>query len=1433
MSFLGGLGAAIFLASSARLQAAPPDRNPNTRPRPNSRSEIAPRARPELAWRTHGKLPLVFERNQGQADAEIHFLARGAGHSIYLTTNEAVLTLPGSAPLRIHPIGAQGPQRVEAALPTAGISNYFIGNDPSKWKTDVPHYREVLYSGVYPGVDMSYYGDAKNLEFDFRVAAWADPAQIQVEYQGAEAVRIDSKGDLVIRTAGGDIVQRKPRAYQHLGVCDVEVNVGYRVTGPRRTGFTVSRHRLDKDLVIDPVLGYSIYLGGSGADQANGIAVDASGSAYLTGMTASLNFPAVDAAQPTQGGTQNAFVTKLSADGSTVLYSTYLGGGGIDSGNGIAVDTGGNAYITGNTTSSNFPLINSYQGSLHGAQNAFVTKLAPTGAALVYSTYLGGSGSDQSNRIAVDTSGFAYITGNTTSTDFPLFNAYQSSPPAYGYGPSAFITKFSASGASLEYSTYFAFGSSGNSIALDSSGNAYVTGSTAFGDLPVTSNAIQANWAGGGDAFVATFSADGSTLLYSTYLGGSSDDSGQGIALDGHGDIYVAGFTASSNFPTVNAVQPTQGAPPVHGYYGGTNAFVSKLSSGGSQLVYSTYLGGAAGGCFNELNSIFYGGDEALSIAVDDSGDAYVTGLAGSANFPVTAGALQPTLLACNGNAFLTELSTTGSSIVYSTFLGSSLGGSAIATYGDDIAVNVQGNVYVAGSTISGFPAQNLYDGGSSDAFVTMFVPSNGTCSYSVTPATITVGPAGASGSIAVTTTTGCAWIAQPGESWITVSPPDPVSGSGVVEYSVSIIPSATTPRSGTLTVASQPVAVSQSAGCVLSSVVPAFGSSFSDITAPFGPQAQTIYMYVTPNDPENCTQTTPVPTCGDCAQPACTDTSSAVEWASFLTDPYPPGFVTGEYCEFNEPACYCVFGCAFIPGTPYGSFHEALSLQQNTGPQRSGNITLTRVTLQITQAGGGTSPGTATHFLVSAPSSATAGLPIQFTVTALDSSNNTVTAYTDPVHFTSTDPAATLPGDGTLSNGVGTFSASLVTPGAVTLTASDPLSASITGTSGSIQVSQSTAGLRFISMPPCRVVDTRDAAKPSGFGPPSLLAGGTRSFTIPSGPCGIPATAQAYSLNVTVVPEEPLSYLTVWPTGQSQPFVSTLNSLDGAVQANAAIIPAGTGGAISVFATDNTNLVLDINGYFVPNTVSSALGFYPMTPCRLVDTRPGAPSTIVTGALTGGTSTALPILSSSCNVPATAAAYSLNVTLVPPGPVAYLTVYPTGESLPVVSTMNDLTGTVAANAAIAPAGTGGSIEAYVTQTTNLVVDINGYFAPVAEGALSLYALPPCRVLDTRNPTGTPPFEGTINVDVIGSGCGGTSAAQAYVFNATVVPQGPLGYLTLWPQGSVQPVVSTLNAENGDITSNMAIVPTSNTEISAYASNTTFLVLDLFGYFAP
>ena len=375
-------------------------------------------------------------------------------------------------------------------------------------------------------------------------------------------------------------------------------------------------------------------------------------------------------------------------------------------------------------------------------------------------------------------------------------------------------------------------------------------------------------------------------------------------------------------------------------------------------------------------------------------------------------------------------------------------------------------------------------------------------------------------------------------------------------------------------------------------------------------------------------------------------------------------------------------------------------------------------------------------------------------------------------------------------------------------------------------------SGSLFIPVSPCRLVDTRDAAGP--FGAPFVPADGTRSFPIPSSSsCSIPGTALAYSLNLTVVPHGTLGYATLWPTGQVQPVVSTLNSLDGRVKANASIVSAGTNGAVSVFATNNTDVILDITGYFISASDPSAEAFYPITPCRLVDTRGVSPS-VSTGAVIGGTSRTLPLLSSSCNVPGTATAYSLNFTAIPAnGILGYLTVYPTGAAQPVVSTLNAPTGTIVANAAIVPAGTAGSIDVYATDTTDLVVDINGYFAAPGTGGLSFYPVSPCRVLDSRNPLGTPPFMGLINVNVIGSGCASVSTAQAYAFNATVVPPAPLGYLTLGPEGGAQPVVSTLNALDGSITSNMAIVPASNNAISAYAANNTYLILDMSGYFAP
>lgn len=367
----------------------------------------------------------------------------------------------------------------------------------------------------------------------------------------------------------------------------------------------------------------------------------------------------------------------------------------------------------------------------------------------------------------------------------------------------------------------------------------------------------------------------------------------------------------------------------------------------------------------------------------------------------------------------------------------------------------------------------------------------------------------------------------------------------------------------------------------------------------------------------------------------------------------------------------------------------------------------------------------------------------------------------------------------------------------------------------------------------PCRVVDTRNADGP--FGGPPIQGGTHRDFPIASGNCHIPATAAAYSLNVTVVPDGPLAYLTVWPTGQPQPLASTLNS-DVRVKANAAIVPAGNNnGSVSVYASDTTNVILDIDGYFAPAS-SSTLAFYALPPCRVADTR-NANGALGGPYLTHGQERDFPVLESMCGIPPSGAlAYSLNFTAVPPGPLHYLTVWPTGGDQPKVSTLNAPTGTRTANAAIVTAGTNGAVAVYPTDDTDLVIDINGYFAlPAAPHALSLYATAPCRVLDTR--LGNGPFKGPLSppVDVLGSACPVPSQAQAYVFNATVVPSGSLGYLTLWPDGTGQPLVSTLNAVDGAVTSNMAIVPANkqNGEIDAYADGLTNLILDISGYFAP
>src|SRR3990170_2708447 len=645
--------------------------------------------KPDTASRTriseaYGKLPLSFEVNQGQTDEQVRFLARGSGYTLFLTPTESVLSLKteGSglrtepptamrrAVVRMKVVGANTEAKLEGLDELPGKSNYFIGNDPKKWRTNIPHYGKVRYHEAYPGVDLVFYGNPRQLEYDFVIAPGANPNDITLAFEGVNRLEIDNEGNLILHTAGGHLIQRTPVIYQEINGARQAVTGHYVLRDKNRIGVHVAAYDRTRPLIIDPVLVYSTFLGGGNADIGNGIAVDGAGNAYITGSTASADdpgTPAVDEDFPTTAGTfqtalatpgfTDAFVTKLNTTGTALVYSTYLGGASDDVGNGIAVDGAGNAYITGSTASADnpgTPLVNegfpttpgAFQTALAnaaGVRDAFVTKLNTTGTALVYSTYLGGARDDVGNGIAVDGAipPSIYVTGSTASVNFPVSpnpGAFQTAlADAPAVVTDAFVTKLNPAGAGmadLVYSTYL--GGVGadiaNGIAVDAAGNAYVTGVTASGGVTPfptagalapfdnTFNGIQ-------DAFVTKLNSTGTMLVYSTFLGGTAEDVGRAIAIDGVGNAYITGDTRSDNFPTAGS--PFQAARA-----GLQDAFVTKLNATGTGLAYSTYLGGSQ-------IDIGYG------IDVDPLDNAYVTGETGPAGvptpFPTTAGAFDTT----------------------------------------------------------------------------------------------------------------------------------------------------------------------------------------------------------------------------------------------------------------------------------------------------------------------------------------------------------------------------------------------------------------------------------------------------------------------------------------------------------------------------------------------------------------------------------------------------------------------------------------------------------------------------------------------------------------------------------------------------------------------------------------------------------------------
>ncbi len=1135
---------------------------------------------------SYGKVPLSFEANQGQTDARVKFLSHGSGYSLALMEGEVVLNLqagiPGGRPkpsvdtLRMKLVGANRSTAATGAEPLPGVVSYFIGNDPQKWQSGIPTYGKVNYAQVYPGVDLVFYGNQRQLEYDFVVAAGADASRIRWQIDGARPA-LDTDNILELRAPGGTVRFLAPVAYQVIDGKRCPVAATYTVTD-KAVGFRLGHYDRGQPLVIDPVLSYFSYLGGTGNDyignsfpEGNGspspeptqaVGIDSQGNLYVAGSTSSTDFPVAGTvfSHTTKLAGQNwAFVSKFSPDGSKLLYSAYFGGsaGGNDAAYALAVDSTGNAYVTGSAGSNEFPVTSgafqtncapnynantgspvascSINGNGAYSQSAFVLKLNPTGSTLIYSSFLGGYGAAWGTGIAVDSVGQAYVTGVAT-----------------------------------------------NSLC----GGVVHTYGAQYECFPTTATAAISDIGGGNSddmAFMSVFNSTGSALVYSTLFGdtegtvsvngaGCTIDCGAGtygtaIALDPSANVYITGYTISAHLLLTQGAFNTTGGGPnpsapqllnlPNGY--GYVAKFNPVKSGTTSLVYSTYFGGSS-----------TGGGNVGGVAADSGGNAYLAGETLAADFPVTPGAYQaqcdpnepPTF--CNQGFYVAKLNPTGTDLVWATYLGAE--SNAPLHFLGPVVVDSLQNVYVLGQ------------------------------------------------------------------------------GTGQL---------------------------------------PLGGGSVSTLNGP-----DTVYV-----------------------------------------------------AKFNSTGSQVLLGVT-VGGGPGGGGERA----GGSAVDASGAI----------YVGGSTLPGG---------------------------------AFATPGAFQQTQ-----------AGGADSFVAKV--PGA----------------------------LLFVPMTPCRLVDTRNPTAP--FGGPSIAGDTSRSFAIPDGACAVPPTATAYSLNVTVVPRAGLAYLTVWPTGVEQPVVSTLNS-DGRVKANAAIVPAGTGGGISVYATDFTDVVLDINGYFEPSTDTAALAFYPLTPCRVADTR-NAIGSFGGPSLVGSQTRAFPILSSACNIPSSAQAYSLNFTAVPRAGLGYLSAWPTGQPWPGVSTLNaPPNNPVVANAAIVPAGTNGAINVLGSNNTDVIIDINGYFALAssAPGGQALYTVSPCRVLDTRTSGGL--MNGTLPVNITGSSCGIASSAQAFVLNATVVPTGGLGYLTLWPENEAQPLVSTLNADDGAITSNMAIVPTANGSIDAFSTSSTQLILDISGYFAP
>ncbi|HLH52927.1 MAG TPA: SBBP repeat-containing protein [Verrucomicrobiae bacterium] len=688
--------------------------------------------------------PLFFEPGAGSADSS-NYIARGLNYQLRISGSGVEFMLrKASAGLMPHSVrreeniqaraadfrsmrmnfdSAQAAGAVAGVGQLEGKVNYLLGNNPEWWRTEVPVFAQVRVSSLYPGIDLVYYGNHQQLEYDFTIAPQADAHAIKMRFEGVDKLTIAPTGELVIKLGDLELRQHTPVIYQVIRGVRHEVSGGYSLVDSRTAGFKLGPYDREWPLVIDPVFSYSTYFGGNAGDTGLAIKVDKNGAVYLAGETLSTQFLPAATGSPVQsqmhGGfnTGDAFVAKLDNTGSKLIYFTYLGGAGDDGAYDLAIDGLGNAFVTGFTVSPDFPMRNAIYPRISGQPDntfnlypvdAFVAELNTNGTALVYSTYLGGSDRDVGSAIALDSAGNTYVTGYTFSTNFPVYNALQGTLAG---NDDVFVTKIAAGGSNLVYSTYFGgvFIDEGEGIAVDSAGYACISGYTASTNFPITLGAAQTNLNGSGaaisvyDAFAAKFSPNGQGLVYSTYLGGSQNDYGYRVAVDASGNAYLTGATQSSDMPHQDVFGLTLGE-------NGTNAvnfdaFMTKLSPAGVPL-YTAQFGGTAN-------------DSGWDLAVDPSGRVFVVGITLSTNFPV-ANAFD-LFRATNSGAndiFVVAFNTNAGPVLYSAYLGGEGN-----DYGYAIAVDSEANAYISGMTLSTrFPVTagplNGALTGSSDAFV-------------------------------------------------------------------------------------------------------------------------------------------------------------------------------------------------------------------------------------------------------------------------------------------------------------------------------------------------------------------------------------------------------------------------------------------------------------------------------------------------------------------------------------------------------------------------------------------------------------------------------------------------------------------------------------------------------------------------------------------